>query len=163
MSAAQALRLPKHRFGPLRLKLERWADWLRCDPLRSAPRFGLPLPEYALRLLATGAAAPTSPMLPNAPALAWFSGLREPPSVPGFVDMELIQDAWNAGEVRQALRARDTEGARQTSETGALLIRGQPLLVSQRQTCSAPCPSTDCLARATLLCMTLYDALRRCP
>lgn len=38
------------------------------------------------------------------PALAWFSGLREPPSVPGFVAMELIQDARNAGEVRQALR-----------------------------------------------------------
>lgn len=39
-----------------------------------------------------------------APALAWFSGLEEMPSVPGFVVMELIQDARNAREVRQALR-----------------------------------------------------------
>jgi predicted nucleic acid-binding protein len=38
------------------------------------------------------------------PALAWFVGLTELPAVPGFVVMELIQDARNANEVRQALK-----------------------------------------------------------
>jgi predicted nucleic acid-binding protein len=38
------------------------------------------------------------------PALAWLAGLTELPAVPGFVVMELIQDARNANEVRQALK-----------------------------------------------------------
>jgi predicted nucleic acid-binding protein len=38
------------------------------------------------------------------PALAWFAGLTELPGVPGFVVMELVQDARNAREVRQALK-----------------------------------------------------------
>lgn len=38
------------------------------------------------------------------PALAWFAGLTAMPAVPGFVVMELIQDARNANEVRQALK-----------------------------------------------------------
>ncbi|CAN5156825.1 hypothetical protein BH10PLA2_BH10PLA2_23440 [soil metagenome] len=38
------------------------------------------------------------------PALAWFSRLSEMPSVPGFVVMELIQDARNNQEVRQVLK-----------------------------------------------------------
>jgi hypothetical protein len=38
------------------------------------------------------------------PALAWFAGLTNLPAVPGFVVMELIQDARNAGEVRDALK-----------------------------------------------------------
>lgn len=38
------------------------------------------------------------------PALAWFATLEEPPSVPGFVVMELVQDARNRVQVRQALR-----------------------------------------------------------
>jgi predicted nucleic acid-binding protein len=38
------------------------------------------------------------------PALAWFAGLTELPAVPGFVVMELVQDARNAREVRKALR-----------------------------------------------------------
>jgi predicted nucleic acid-binding protein len=37
-------------------------------------------------------------------ALAWFGSLTELPSVPGFVVMELIQDARNAREVRQMLK-----------------------------------------------------------
>jgi predicted nucleic acid-binding protein len=37
-------------------------------------------------------------------ALSWFGGLTEPPSVPGFVVMELIQDAQNSRQVRHALR-----------------------------------------------------------
>lgn len=35
------------------------------------------------------------------PALAWFAGLTDLPAVPGFVVMELVQDARNAREVRQ--------------------------------------------------------------
>jgi predicted nucleic acid-binding protein len=38
------------------------------------------------------------------PALAWFAGLTDLPAVAGFVVMELIQDARNAGEVRKALK-----------------------------------------------------------
>jgi predicted nucleic acid-binding protein len=37
-------------------------------------------------------------------ALAWFSGLTELPSVPGFVVMELIQGAKDARQVREAVR-----------------------------------------------------------
>ena len=38
------------------------------------------------------------------PAVAWFSTLAELPSVPGFVVMELIQDASDAAQVRAATR-----------------------------------------------------------
>lgn len=38
------------------------------------------------------------------PALAWFAGLQILPGIPGFVAMELIQDARNAKEVRQAIQ-----------------------------------------------------------
>jgi predicted nucleic acid-binding protein len=38
------------------------------------------------------------------PALAWFSSLTALPAVPGFVVMELVQDARNAREIRQVLR-----------------------------------------------------------
>jgi predicted nucleic acid-binding protein len=38
------------------------------------------------------------------PAEAWFTGLAGMPSVPGFVVMELIQNARNAREVQQARR-----------------------------------------------------------
>jgi predicted nucleic acid-binding protein len=38
------------------------------------------------------------------PALAWFAGLTDLPAVPGFVVMELIQDARNSKEVRGALK-----------------------------------------------------------
>ena len=38
------------------------------------------------------------------PALAWFASLTDVPAVPGFVVMELIQDARNAAEVTQALK-----------------------------------------------------------
>jgi hypothetical protein len=36
------------------------------------------------------------------PALTWFGGLSQVPGVPGFVVMELIQDARNVREVVQA-------------------------------------------------------------
>lgn len=39
-----------------------------------------------------------------APALTWFTTLTELPVVPGLVVMELIQDAQNARQVRQALK-----------------------------------------------------------
>ena len=38
------------------------------------------------------------------PALAWFADRIELPAVPGFVVMELLQDARNAHETRQSLR-----------------------------------------------------------
>ncbi len=38
------------------------------------------------------------------PALEWFGNLEELPFVPGFVVMELIQDAQNSRQVRQVLR-----------------------------------------------------------
>src|SRR5947207_13811903 len=38
------------------------------------------------------------------PALAWFASLSDLPGVPGFVVMELVQDARNKREVHQALR-----------------------------------------------------------
>jgi predicted nucleic acid-binding protein len=40
----------------------------------------------------------------HAAAVAWFASLTDVPSVPGFVVMELIQDAQNASQVRQVLR-----------------------------------------------------------
>jgi hypothetical protein len=40
----------------------------------------------------------------HAAAKAWFAALTDVPSVPGFVVMELIQDAQNARQVRQAIR-----------------------------------------------------------
>ncbi|PSN11221.1 VapC toxin family PIN domain ribonuclease [filamentous cyanobacterium CCT1] len=39
-----------------------------------------------------------------APALAWFASLTELPSIPGFVVMELIQDAQNKQQVRKVLQ-----------------------------------------------------------
>ncbi len=39
-----------------------------------------------------------------APALAWFTSLPELPSLPGFVVMELIQDAQNKQQVRKVLQ-----------------------------------------------------------
>jgi predicted nucleic acid-binding protein len=39
-----------------------------------------------------------------APALTWFGSLDEPPSVPGLVIMELIQEALNSQQVRRALK-----------------------------------------------------------
>ncbi len=40
----------------------------------------------------------------HGPAIAWFNTLNELPSVPGIVVMELIQDAKNRQQVRQALK-----------------------------------------------------------
>jgi len=40
----------------------------------------------------------------HAAALAWFSSLTVLPSVPGFVVMELVQDAKNAKQVRDVLK-----------------------------------------------------------
>jgi hypothetical protein len=38
------------------------------------------------------------------PAIAWFGGLTDLPAVPGFVVMELVQDARNSRDVRRALK-----------------------------------------------------------
>lgn len=40
----------------------------------------------------------------HAPALVWFASLTELPAVPGFVVMELIQDAKNRQQVEKVLR-----------------------------------------------------------
>jgi len=39
-----------------------------------------------------------------APALAWFASVPALPSIPGFVVMELIQDAQNKQQVRKVLQ-----------------------------------------------------------
>jgi predicted nucleic acid-binding protein len=38
------------------------------------------------------------------PAIDWFTNLQEVPSVPGFVVMELVQDAQNMQRLRNALK-----------------------------------------------------------
>ena len=38
------------------------------------------------------------------PALVWFASRQELPAVPGFVVMELVQDAQNPRELRRALK-----------------------------------------------------------
>lgn len=38
------------------------------------------------------------------PALTWFSSIPELPSIPGFVAIELIQDAQNKQQVRKVLQ-----------------------------------------------------------
>lgn len=38
------------------------------------------------------------------PAIAWFASLPELPSIPGFVVMELVQDAQNKQQVRKVLQ-----------------------------------------------------------
>jgi predicted nucleic acid-binding protein len=40
----------------------------------------------------------------HVPAIDWFASLAAVPSVPGFVVMELVQDAQNSQRVRQALK-----------------------------------------------------------
>lgn len=40
----------------------------------------------------------------HVPAIDWFSGLQDLPSIPGFVAMELIQDAKNTQQVRNVLK-----------------------------------------------------------
>ncbi|MDP9314281.1 MAG: PIN domain-containing protein [Chloroflexota bacterium] len=40
----------------------------------------------------------------HAPAVAWFTSLTELPLIPGFVVMELVQDAQNAQQVRRVLK-----------------------------------------------------------
>ncbi|MEH1885764.1 PIN domain-containing protein [Nostoc sp.] len=40
----------------------------------------------------------------HTPAIAWFASLPEVPSIPGFVVMELIQNAQNTQRVRNTLK-----------------------------------------------------------
>jgi len=40
----------------------------------------------------------------HAPAFNWFGTLKELPSIPGLVIMELVQDALNSGQVQKALK-----------------------------------------------------------
>ncbi|MBC6479896.1 MAG: type II toxin-antitoxin system VapC family toxin [Hormoscilla sp. GM7CHS1pb] len=43
----------------------------------------------------------------HAPAIAWFASLSEVPNVPGFVVMELIQDAQNKQQLSKTLQLVD--------------------------------------------------------
>ena len=40
----------------------------------------------------------------HAAAIAWFASLKELPAIPGFVAMEMVQDAHNRQQVDRALR-----------------------------------------------------------
>ena len=75
-------------------------------PLRTVDRGGPPVLGVPGQIVGRerGGPAPAQ-VLHNQPwALAWFGGLTDLPAVPGFVVMELVQNARNKREVRQALR-----------------------------------------------------------
>src|SRR5437588_5856317 len=88
------------------------------------------------------------------PALAWFGGLTDLPAVPGFVVMELVQDARNAREVRQALKLvaplpiawpSDTDCRRALSDfTAYHLSHGLGLLDSLIAACVVGLSATLC-------------------
>ena len=88
------------------------------------------------------------------PAVDWFSSLPEAPSVPGLVIMELIQDAQNAWQVRQALKLvapmpvvwlSEADGVRALSDfTAYHLSHGLGLLDSLIAACA--------LSRSAVLC-----------
>src|SRR5262245_13462539 len=70
------------------------------------------------------------------PALAWFSSLTNLPAVPGVVVMELVQDARNPHEVRQALRLLTPRRVVWPTEvdcgSGTLRFRFLPFIASPR-------------------------------
>lgn len=88
------------------------------------------------------------------PALAWFAALPELPAVPGIVVMELIQDARNAGEVRQALKLvaplrivwpTEADGSRALADFTALhLSHGLGLLDALIAACAVGLGATLC-------------------
>ena len=88
------------------------------------------------------------------PAVQWISSLPEAPSVPALVVMELIQDAQNSQQVRQALKLVDplpvvwlseADGVRALSDfTAYHLSHGLGLLDSLIAACA--------LGRSAILC-----------
>lgn len=86
------------------------------------------------------------------PALAWFAGLMDLPAVPGFVVMELLQDARNGREVRQALKLvaplqvvwpTEADCARALSDfTAYRLSHGLGLLDALIAACAVGLPAT---------------------
>ena len=82
----------------------------------------------------------------HSPAVTWFASLVALPAVPGFVVMELIQDARNAQEVNQALKLvaplqtvwpSDADCARALSDFAAFhLSHGLGLLDSLIASCA---------------------------
>src|ERR1017187_3546531 len=88
----------------------------------------------------------------HAPAIAWFAGLAELPAVPGFVVMELVQDARNARELRQSLKLvaplrvvwpSEADCARALSDfTAYHLARGLGLLDSIIASCAVGLATT---------------------
>jgi predicted nucleic acid-binding protein len=88
------------------------------------------------------------------PAMAWFSSLTDLPAVPGFVVMELVQDARNAKDVRKALKLvaplrivwpSETDCARALSDFAAYhRSRGLELLDALISACAVGLSATLC-------------------
>jgi hypothetical protein len=76
-----------------------------------------------------------------APALTWFTTLTELPAVPGFVVMELIQDAQNAHQVRQSLKLvvpLPVLSGRQPPIVNALCLTSSPIICRITWACGWP-------------------------
>jgi predicted nucleic acid-binding protein len=90
----------------------------------------------------------------HAPAISWFASLAEVPSIPGFVVMELIQDAQNMQQVRKALQlvaplsvvwATEADCARALSDfTTYHLSNSLGLLDALIAACAVGCGATLC-------------------
>jgi hypothetical protein len=89
-----------------------------------------------------------------APALAWFASLPELPNIPGFVVMELIQDAQNKQQVRKVLQMvaplqviwpAETDCARALSDfTAYHLSHKVGLIDALIAACAVGCGATLC-------------------
>jgi predicted nucleic acid-binding protein len=89
-----------------------------------------------------------------APALTWFSSLSESPFIPGFVVMELIQDAQNAQQVQKVIKLiaplsvvwpTDKDCSRALSDfTSYHLTHGLGLIDSLIAACSNSLSATLC-------------------
>jgi predicted nucleic acid-binding protein len=90
----------------------------------------------------------------HTPAIAWFASLSEIPSIPGFVAMELIQDAQNKQKVRKALQLvaplpivwpTETDCARALSDfTVYHLLNNVGLIDALIAACAVGCNTTLC-------------------
>jgi predicted nucleic acid-binding protein len=90
----------------------------------------------------------------HVPAIAWFASLADVPSVPGFVVMELIQDAQNIQQVRKALQlvaplpvvwATEVDCSRALSDfTTYHLSHSLGLLDALIASCAVGCSATLC-------------------
>lgn len=88
------------------------------------------------------------------PVIAWFASFSEIPSIPGFVVMELIQDAQNKQQVRKALQLvapllviwpTETDCARALSDfTAYHLSNNVGLIEALIAACAVGCNATLC-------------------